>query len=371
VDIKSCIPDCCGSNSSCCDKTKYYDIPKNGEIPTDVGSIPIVATTLSKTDIGDTRKVRFKINRMDYKIRPGLYAVGKPDSSSPVLVTANYKLTFDSLRKELSSINAWILVLDTNGINVWCAAGKGTFGTEELVRQINNTHLHGIISHNKLILPQLGAPGVSAHLVTKETGFKIIYGPVRASDIPEFIAANNKATPNMRKVNFTFKDRLVLIPVELMSSLKPMTAVTAAVILATIIASYFSASETLWIHGVGFVFAFIGAILAGAAVTPLLLPYIPFRAFAIKGWIVGLVWVFIFTTFFPVFGSKFSFREALGLYLLLPPVTAFLSLNFTGCSTYTSQSGVEKEMRVGLPIMIISSFVGIGALASEYLTLVF
>lgn len=371
MDIKSCIPDCCGSSSTCCDETKYYNISKEGEILTVAGSIPVVATTLSQVDIKDTWKVRWRINRMSYKIKPSLYAVGKPDSSSPVLVTANYKLSFDSLRKELSSINAWILVLDTNGINVWCAAGKGTFGTEELIRQINNTHLHSIVSHNKLILPQLGAPGVSAHIVTKTTGFKVIYGPVKASDIPEFIASKYNATPSMRQVNFTFKDRLVLIPVELMSSLKPILAVTTVIILVTSLASYFSVLEAPWIHGAGFVLAFIGAILSGVAVTPLLLPYIPFRAFAIKGWIIGLAWIFMFTTLWSVWGSDLSFRESLGLYLLLPSLTAFLSLNFTGCSTYTSQSGVEKEMRLGLPIMIISSFLGLGALAIEYFTLLF
>jgi len=32
--------------------------------------------------------------------------------------------------------NLWILILDTKGVNVWCAAGKGTFGTEELVFRI-------------------------------------------------------------------------------------------------------------------------------------------------------------------------------------------------------------------------------------------
>jgi CO dehydrogenase/acetyl-CoA synthase gamma subunit (corrinoid Fe-S protein) len=71
------------------------------------------------------------------------------------------------------------LILDTKGINVWCAAGKGTFGTDELVSRISKTGLSKIILHRKLVLPQLGAPGVSAHEVTKQTGFSVVYGPVR------------------------------------------------------------------------------------------------------------------------------------------------------------------------------------------------
>ena len=71
-----------------------------------------------------------------YRVKPGLYAVGEPDAAAPVLVTANYKLSFDAVRSRLASRAAWLLVLDTRGINVWCAAGKKTFGTEELARQI-------------------------------------------------------------------------------------------------------------------------------------------------------------------------------------------------------------------------------------------
>jgi hypothetical protein len=79
------------------------------------------------------------------------------------------------------------LILDTKGINVWCAAGKGTFGTDELVGRILKTGLSEIVSHRKLVLPQLGAPGVSAHEVTKQTGFSVVYGPVRAKDIKAFL----------------------------------------------------------------------------------------------------------------------------------------------------------------------------------------
>ena len=63
-------------------------------------------------------KVRWGIGRMSASVTPGIYGIGKPDANSPVLVTANYRLTFDALRKELSGISAWILVLDTRGVNV-------------------------------------------------------------------------------------------------------------------------------------------------------------------------------------------------------------------------------------------------------------
>ncbi len=92
---------------------------------------------------------------MDYKIHPGLYAFGNPDRQSPVLVTANYKMSFDRLREAISERSAWLLVLNTEGINVWCAAGKETFGTTELVRRIALTGLDKIVDHRRLVLPQL------------------------------------------------------------------------------------------------------------------------------------------------------------------------------------------------------------------------
>ena len=94
---------------------------------------------------------------MNYRVEPGLYAVGQPDPQSPVLVSANYKLSFDRLRCRLAGLSVWILVIDTNGINVWCAAGKGTFGADEIVRCVESSRLSEVVAHRTLIVPQLGA----------------------------------------------------------------------------------------------------------------------------------------------------------------------------------------------------------------------
>lgn len=131
------------------------------EITSRKTEVIMTSTQLTYKDILGAWKVRWGINRMNYKVEPGLYSVGKPDQNSPVLVSANYKLSFDMLRKELKGIDAWILVLDTKGVNVWCAAGKGTFGTQELLNRIAIVQLAKVVSHKSLILPQLGAPGHS------------------------------------------------------------------------------------------------------------------------------------------------------------------------------------------------------------------
>ncbi|NNK84625.1 MAG: hypothetical protein HKO91_03615, partial [Desulfobacterales bacterium] len=198
-------------------------------ILTDTGSVPKVKTKMDPSDIKSNILVRSGIGRHHYKVAPGLYGVGNPDKASEVLVTANFKLSFDHLRRELENINAWILVLDTRGVNVWCAAGKGTFSTQELVKRIKLCNLEKVVDHKRVIVPQLGATGVAARTVKKESGFRVVYGPVRAKDIPAFLENNRKADKKMRMVTFTFMERLILTPVEFNMVIKP--ALIASVVL--------------------------------------------------------------------------------------------------------------------------------------------
>ena len=135
-------------------------------VQTPAGPVPRIKTDLRWRDHAGTLRARLGINRAQYKIAPGLYCAGTPDDQSPVIVTANYKLTFDAVRKELKSVNAWILVLDTRGINVWCAAGKDLFSTAELIERVQRSDLKKVISHKRLILPQLAATGVAASMAS-------------------------------------------------------------------------------------------------------------------------------------------------------------------------------------------------------------
>lgn len=321
-----------------------------GFVPTPSGEVPLVGTSLEFRDALGSWKARWGLNRMHYAVTPGLYGVGNPDSNSPVLVTANYKMTFDRLRRELKDLDVWILVLDTFGINVWCAAGKGTFGTGEIVRRVAAVGLSAVVSHRTLILPQLGAPGVSAHEVKRQTGFKVVYGPIRACDIKEFFEKGMKATPKMRAVTFDFMERLVLTPIELITTWKPATAIVAALLVV-----HFTGLLPVSFAAV---YPFIGALLAGAVLAPALLPWIPGRAFAWKGWIVGVAWTCAVLVFHGV--KAYGAFNALALLFLLPAISAFLAMNFTGASTYTSLSGVKREMKFAVPTVVILAVVGIG-----------
>ncbi|HWR22774.1 MAG TPA: mercury methylation corrinoid protein HgcA [Feifaniaceae bacterium] len=323
-----------------------------GYVGTSVGEVPRVSAKLSSSDILGSWKCRWSIGRMDYAIDPGLYCVGNPDAQSPVLVTANYKMTFDRLRKELTGLDAWIVVLDTDGINVWCAAGKGTFGTGELVRRLKAVKLMEVVSHRTVILPQLGATGVAAHEVVKRSGFRVMYGPIRARDLKSFLAAGMRATDEMRTMRFTLWDRLVLTPVEFVAAIKPAAIVFGVMFILNAIG--------LGHYGLVDLYALLGAIFAGAVLAPALLPWIPGRAFSFKGFLVGLLWAAIVNVIngFPA-APEYGWFKAAAYVLILPALSAFLTMNFTGSSTYTSLSGVDKEMRIALPAMLLSTGIGI------------
>ncbi|HYE83122.1 MAG TPA: mercury methylation corrinoid protein HgcA [Clostridia bacterium] len=329
----------------------------------------MISTALSRSDMTGMMKVRLGIGRDDYKVPPGLYAVGKPDNNSPVLVTANYKLSLDSLRCELSGLQAWIAVLDTRGINVWCAAGKGTFGTAELASRINALRLRRLVNHNVLILPQLGAPGIAAHEVLKLCGFKVIYGPVRACDIKEFLNNGMKASPEMRKVSFVLKERAVLVPIELVHNIKPMLLIYSVLLVLNLASGkHQSFSIAAGMAFLNFI-PYLSAFLIGCAAVPLLLPWIPFRSFALKGLLLGLMpaaFVLLYPETFGCSDDSWLFKAS---YLFTVPAAAsFLSLNFTGSTTYTSLSGVKKEMKYALKPYIAAGALGLILIAADSIT---
>ena len=320
-------------------------------VQTPAGPVPRIQNDLRWRDYAGTLRARLGINRAHYKIAPGLYCAGTPDDRSPVLVTANYKLTFDALRKELKSVNAWILVLDTRGINVWCAAGKNLFSTAELIERVNQSHLKKVISHNQLILPQLAATGVAAHHVKKAIGFKVIYGPVKAKDIPKFLANGLTPEPAMRRVTFSMLERVVLIPVELAHLPKPSFWVLLAAFVISGIGTHIFSLSAAWVRGSMLVGAYATGILAGAIVTPALLPWIPGKSFAVKGAITGVLGGAAITV---LFGSHLQILGAMALMLCTTAVGSYLAMNFTGSTPFTSPSGVEKEMRKAIPLQAVA-----------------
>lgn len=342
---------CCGPPLA--DPAKPYEMPGysvchfvNRFEETPAGRVPVVHTRLTWRDRLGTMRARLGFLRSAYQIAPGLYSTGNPGSDSPVLVTANYKLSFDSLRCHLGVADVWILVCDTRGVNVWCAAGKGTFSGEEVAGRIDHCNLKQIVRHRKLILPQLAATGVSAHRLKQLSGFDVIWGPIRAKDIPEFLKNGMKGDESMRRVTFSLTERLVLTPVELSLLAKPLAVILAAVFLFSGIGPGVFSVHAAWARGLAAFSAFVLGVIAGTIATPLLLPWIPGTPFALKGMIVGL--------FFALLLPKgLSFIELSARILVVITASSYLAMNFTGSTPFTSPSGVEKEMRWAIPLQLL------------------
>jgi hypothetical protein len=314
-------------------------------------------SSIAHVDSGLTRKDRLGMfmcrisnrRRSNYVVDPGLYAVGSPGNLSPIFVSANYKFSFDILRLSVRGIDCYILVLDTKGVNVWCAAGKGTFGTDELVSRIKSTQLADAVQHRRIIVPQLGAVGVAGYEVKERTGFTVVFGPVDAKDIPEFLNSKMKATKEMRRIRFNWKDRIVLTPMELVPASKWIFLILAVLfILGGLDRSgilFRPAFEALKYTGT----ALLAGLVCGGFLGPLLLPLLPFRSFALKGLFIGLLYPIVLSAaFFPSDEENiFLFAAAC---IAAPAISSYITVNFTGSSTVTGISGVEKELKTAMPL---------------------
>ncbi|MDT8334304.1 MAG: mercury methylation corrinoid protein HgcA [Desulfurivibrionaceae bacterium] len=325
-------------------------------VQTGAGPVPRVSAELEFHDKLGAGMVRLGIGRDEYRIPPGLYCAGNPDRESPVLVSANYKLSFDYLRRELRGQDVWILVLDTRGINVWCAAAHKTFGTEELARVIEASGLSRVVSHRRLVVPQLGAAGVAAPALKKASGFEVVWGPLRARDLPGFLAASCKAEPAMRKLTFTMTERMTLAPVELAMVLKPALLIMVAMFFVSGFGPELFSFGRAWSRWLLFSRAFLAGLLSGAVLVPALLPWLPFRPFYLKGIVAAL----------PVAGAVLlgsnavSPVEMAAQAFICLAVSSYMAMNFTGATPYASPSGVEWEMRRAIPLQGVLVLTALG-----------
>ena len=341
-------------NNSCILQQLYNETILHLTNPTYSLPQEINSDWLHKDKLGALR-VRLSLGRGRYRVDPGLYRIGRPSKNSEVFVTASYKLSFDHLRKNLKGMDAWILVLETHGINVWCAAGKGTFGSEQLIKQVKDSRLGLYVDHKRLIVPQLGASGIAAHQVKQETGFSVRFGPVRATDIKKYVASGYKKNPADRTVEFKLKDRFILTPVELVNSLKYLFPVIAVFMLLSGLNPEGYSFGLIWNQGSRAALYLLAAYLSGAFLAPVLLPFLPFRQFGGKGLVTGLL---VFGIIILLSPANLPPVPMIGWFLISGAVSSFLTMNFTGASTYTSLSGVRKEMRVFVPIQILFAVAG-------------
>ncbi|HEY43116.1 MAG TPA: methyltransferase domain-containing protein, partial [Anaerolineae bacterium] len=239
------------------------------------------------------------------KIAPDLYAVGRPDPESPVLVTGNFDLTIRRLVQAIDGkVNAWVLVVDSAGINVWCAAGGGFLNAEKVIGALRVSELGEIVPHRDLILPQLCANGVDGWRIRKETGWDVHWGPVRAEDLPEYLAAGKVKTEAMRWVRFPLKDRLEMVTVTLgfygLMILVPIAIFWRplfwSIFFSLVGLSYFYAAIHPWLPGRdGLLKSVPLALIALAGLAVYIVIWDPLPWPRILNWSLGLIGLSVFT----------------------------------------------------------------------------
>ncbi len=155
----------------------------------------------------------FLLRFLPLSAKTGLYRLGNPDRNAPVLVTGNYLLTVSRVRRAWRHLDAYLLIANSHGINIWCAATGGFLTHHEIISAVKTSGVTEQVDHRNLILPQLAATGVEMHRVTRSTGWHVIWGPVYAKDVPQFLRSGQKKSPEMRVVKFPFSHRLEMATV--------------------------------------------------------------------------------------------------------------------------------------------------------------
>jgi len=158
--------------------------------------------------------------------RTGLVCIGKPDRKSPVLLTCNFHLTVQRLKRALKGMDVYLLVANSRGINVWCAATGGLLTHHDVISVIKTSGIEELVDHRNVILPQLAATGVEARTVHQKTGWRVVFGPVHIKDVKDFLSSGEK-DENMRQVRFDTVQRLEMATIWAF----PLTVVSALIIL--------------------------------------------------------------------------------------------------------------------------------------------
>jgi NAD-dependent dihydropyrimidine dehydrogenase PreA subunit len=159
--------------------------------------------------------------------KTGVIAIGHPGRHSPVLLTCNYHLTVERVKKALRGLDCYLLVANSRGVNVWCAAAGGLFTHHDVISALKTSGIEDLVEQREVILPQLAASGIEARQVQQQTGWRVIWGPVYARDVPAFLQDPRHKPPAMRQVSFPLRDRVEMAAAWAF----PISAIAALVLL--------------------------------------------------------------------------------------------------------------------------------------------
>lgn len=283
-----------------------------------------------------------------YAVRPGLYYTGETyDVEAPLLVTSNYALTVFLVVRRLRGHNVRLLVVDTDGINVWCSAGKGAFSNAAILEQVNryDRDLLGTGKWLKLILPKFGFAGVDLQSLRQER-IRPIIGPLYAKNLPSFLADTPLKDRETERVHFGIQSRLF----SWLPGLVQTMSYSLAAILVFLIIEVTVGKAAPW--------GLVAITVAVATMYPVFFPWLPGRRFAVKGVSLAVLFSFVLlgfqatnviTTASFIMGVFFTFAAAI-----------LFALSYTGNSAVSNYTRVRKEIARFLPLnfaLLVTSLV--------------
>jgi NAD-dependent dihydropyrimidine dehydrogenase PreA subunit len=273
---------------------------------------------------------------LPFPCRTGLVTVGHPGRTSPVLLTGNFGLTVERVKRAMAGLDAYLLVANSRGVNVWCAATGGLLTNHDVVSVLKTSGIEALVDHREVILPQLAATGIEGKDILARAGWRAIWGPVHADDIPAFLRRGRRTTPEMRSVGFPWPQRLEMavawaFPISLLTLLLLPLWRTAVLPLIGLV---WAASFLMFLsfplygrrlrtrrHSVGFVFFDFGQ-----------------RGIPLLGWALFIA-AFLGHA---VLAGTFSWELAMRWGLSSLVVTLLLSLDLMG-STPVYKSGLHED----------------------------
>ncbi|MFX0005748.1 MAG: methyltransferase domain-containing protein [Promethearchaeota archaeon] len=272
-------------------------------------------------------------------IEPGIYKSGNPDEKSPIIVTANYEFTYIKVMRDLKGLDAWVLCVDSNGINVWCAARGNDFGNNQLIEAVEATGIRNITQKKTLILPQLSAGGIAIPQLPKnseEFPFRVRYGPVWSKSIPQFLEENPAKKPDrMKLARFTpyYRIRAGVTHISFLFR-KIFILPLIALVLLFLILTWFNklwwvGELSLWIIIANLIFVLFFPISGFT------------RRFIIKGIFFGIINVILLGGLaYLIHNNIYYVLWQLGFYFW---VTYFSVMSFSGYTMATSPREIQEE----------------------------